>query len=205
MKWSSVLFSELRNKLGNQIIGTSWKGRGVFRAYKKPANPKSCSQLAHRMHNTKVLELYQANVKGDADKEAAWNTDALPRSISGYNLFMMLGRSSRISCDGDVGMPGPVTGKYTITKDLSTAAIYAERLDTNAFIVVVDPGDCTPGEDQIWSFDPPAAANYEIYIADTRSKTIPPVDADREALVNMWDLDEVTDCEVDPCTCTVSA
>lgn len=209
MKWTSVLFSELRNKLGNQIVGTSWKGRGVFRGYKKPANPQTCSQTANRDHQDKVLKLYQSNVKGDADKEAMWNEDALPRAISGYNLFMMLGRSSRVDIQETHDGTGVLVGHYTVKKDISTAGLYAHSVPTGNFYEAVAVGSMVAGDDVEFVFDhhalPDNTDDFEFFIVDGRSKTIPPVTGDVEALVNNWSLDEETNCEAVPAYCTYVA
>ena len=197
MKVKSVLFSEMRNKLGDQIIGTGWKGRMVFRAYKKPANPKSCSQTANRDHQDLVLKLYQSNAKGDADMEAEWDVDALPRRISGYNLFMKLGRSSRIDSDDMIAEGDPIAGHYTVKSDISTAGLYRENLDDNVFTEIVAVGDMVAGDDVVFAdtMPNPCVLGVVFYIVDGRSKTIPPVNADRASLVNSWSLDEVTNCE----------
>lgn len=205
-KTKSVLFSEMRNKLGNQVVGTGWKGRMVLRAHVTPANPKTCSQRANRDMQDKVLKLYQANVGNDATRKAQWDEDALPRSISGYNLFMMLGRSSRISCDttGTTGVNIDVT--YTVTKDISTSGIYVLYYDPGTeFDEVVAIGSMLPGDDNVITYNPSVVSEHIFYIVDDRSKTIPPVLADQGALVNSWSMDETVDCEADLATCEVSA
>jgi hypothetical protein len=192
IKVKSVLFSEMRNKLGNQIIGTGWKGRMVFRAYKVPANPQTNPQKAHRDHQDLVLKLYQSNVGGDSTKEAMWNTDALPRAISGYNLFVKLGRSSKVDCDATQTTPADIDGHYTVTKDISSAGLYMENTGTNAFTEIVAVGDMAAGDDIPFAVPDPGAGTYRFYIVDGRSKTIPPVHADRSALVNSWEPNTTT-------------
>jgi hypothetical protein len=195
----------MRNKLGDQVVGTGWKGRMVLRAYKKPANPQTCSQTANRDHQDKVLKLYQTNIKDDAELEAMWNEDALPRRISGFNLFMMLGRSSRIDFQEACVQDAEGTGHYTVKTDLASAGIYAEYFDPGAvFDEVIAVGEMDPGEDVEFNYTPTHLGYFNFYIVDGRSKTIPPVDADRSALVNMWSLDEETDCKAVPATCTVT-
>lgn len=176
-------------------MGTKWKGRGVFRAYKTPANPKSCPQRANRDHQKKVLELYQSNVGGDATKEGYWNTDALPRSISGYNLFMMLGRSSRIDCDATHDGT-QMAGHYTVTKDISTAGLYVEELGGNTFDVVIAVGEMVAGDDVVFNYTSGGTDDLLFYIVDGRSKNIPPTNTNRDAIVNNWSLDEVSTCAV---------
>ena len=40
-KWISPLFADIRNKLGDSVIFSNWKGRPYFRKYAKPSNPKT--------------------------------------------------------------------------------------------------------------------------------------------------------------------
>jgi len=201
MKWKSVLFSDLRKKLGNQIVGTSWKGRGVFRKYVVPANPRTCAQQANRDHHAKVVALYQSYVGGEDQKKARWDTDALPRSISGFNLFQKLAMSSRILCDEVSNTGSPINGTYTVKVDISTAGLYAYRVGTMEFHEVIAIGEMEAGPDIPWEWDgpePDAADTYWFYIVDGRSKTIPPTDAQREACHNHWDIDPTVECEAFP-------
>jgi len=192
MKWKSVLFSELLNKLGDQIVGTKWKGRGVFRAYKKPANPNTLAQQAGRQHHTQVLQLYQENVGGDETKQAMWNDDALPRRIAGVNLFMKLGRSNVLAVPGSEAYPTPITVTYTIKTDLSTAGIFVLKPDETTFAQVVQVGLCEAGEDQTADYSPAENGLHYFYLVDGRSKTIPPTDADRSSLYNHWKPNLIT-------------
>lgn len=204
MKVKSVLFSEMRNKLGDQIVGTGWKGRMVFRAYKVPANPQTNPQKAHRAVQKAVLQLYQANVGGDATKEGYWNTDALPRAISGYNLFMKLGRSNKLDCLATQSAPTKITGHYTVQTDLADAYIVEENLATNAFTIVAAPGTLSAGDDVAIDLqDPSVAGSYAYYIGDQRSKNYPPTNVNRDGLVTMWEPDE-TNGVADPAICVVS-
>jgi len=200
MKWTSVLFSDLRKKLGNQIVGTSWKGRGVFRKYVIPANPRTCAQTANRDHHKKIVAFYQANVGGDNAKKAMWDTDALPRSISGFNLFQKLGMSSRVSCDEVSNSPDPIMGLYTVKTDISSAGLYMYNESAPAWEEVVAVGEMSDVPDTPFEIipDPDLVGPYYFYIVDARSKTIPPTSEDSEALVNNWSLDSVTNCEAVP-------
>jgi hypothetical protein len=91
-KWKSPLFSDIRNKLGENVVFSMWKGRPYMRSYVVPANPDSLKQRANRHHMANIVAMYQANVKGDASIAAAWDVEALPRLISGYNQFTQYGR-----------------------------------------------------------------------------------------------------------------
>lgn len=47
-KWKSPLFSDIRNKLGENVVFSMWKGRPYMRSYVTPANPNSLKQAANR-------------------------------------------------------------------------------------------------------------------------------------------------------------
>ncbi len=85
-KWKSALFSDIRNKLGNQVTFSSWKGRGYMRAYVIPSNPKTLGQTAHRAAMAKSVALGQGIFATEANK-TEWNRVALSALISGFNLF----------------------------------------------------------------------------------------------------------------------
>lgn len=90
--WKSPLFSDIRNKLGENVVFSMWKGRPYMRSYVKPANPNSLKQRANRDHMAKIVAMFQANVKGDADAAAAWDAEGLAALVSGYNRFVQYGR-----------------------------------------------------------------------------------------------------------------
>ncbi|MDP2105881.1 MAG: hypothetical protein Q8J76_07790, partial [Desulfobulbaceae bacterium] len=89
MKWKSPFLSDLRNKLGESIVGSMWKGRPYFRSYVVPSNPKTNGQKAHRDVMTKAVANWQVIVTGvqGALNETEWNRVALPDAISGFNKF----------------------------------------------------------------------------------------------------------------------
>jgi len=152
MKWSSVLFSDLRNKLGNQIIGTNWKGRGVFRAYKKPSNPNSLAQQANRDHNKKAVSAYQNFVGTDAERQAEWNAAALSRLISGFNLFLKYARKTILACDATYtgGVDCDLT--YTAPVDLADMAIFTYAYYSGAWHFEYREM-CVEGDDQVYSLN----------------------------------------------------
>lgn len=94
MKWNSSFLSGLRGQMGKQIVGAAWKGRNYFRGYVVPSNPKTDEQTHNRNMMAYIVAWFQANVKGDAPTKAAWNKEALPGLISGFNLFTKYGRST---------------------------------------------------------------------------------------------------------------
>ncbi len=194
----------MRNKLGNQIIGTGWKGRMVFRAYKVPANPNTLAQQANRDHSKVLLQHYQSKIGSDEGKAAMWNTDALPRAISGYNLMMKLGRKSSITCDttGTTGVE--MAGGYTVSTDISTQGIYVHRITSQDFEEVEVIGALTAGGPNAFAYTPTSAEEHVFWLVDARSKTIPPVEADQSSLHNAWNVDTGLGQAV-LATCNVSA
>lgn len=86
--WKSPLFSDIRNKLGENVVFSMWKGRPYMRSYVRPSNPNTLKQQANRLHMGDVVAGWQANIKPTADTVALWNAAALSQLISGYNRFV---------------------------------------------------------------------------------------------------------------------
>ena len=165
MKWKSVLFSELSNKLGDQIVGARWKGRGYFRSYVIPANPKSLKQRAHRDTLDKILKHIQSEILDDVDFKAAWNLVALPLAISGYNLCMKYGRLSKIACPPTGTADSPVTITYTCGIPLAKAGLF--KVTDSTVTEVAAAGTLEAGEDKTKNTTNLAAGTYFFYLADT--------------------------------------
>lgn len=87
-KWKSPIFSDIRNKLGDNVVFSMWKGRQYMRSYVKPANPNSVAQQANRQHMQLLVARYQTYIKTDGALVTLWNAAALPQLISGYNRFI---------------------------------------------------------------------------------------------------------------------
>lgn len=123
MKWTSALFSDLRNKIGNQAVASSWKGRRYFRQYVIPANPNTKPQQAHRLTLTNVLKRSQSFFATPANK-TLWAAIATPLMISATNAFCKFGLGSYLTAATGVGSKAiKVTGKCTIP--LNKAHFYA--------------------------------------------------------------------------------
>jgi len=164
MKWKSVLFSELLNKLGDQIVGSKWKGRGYFRSYVIPANPKTNKQEAHRAVMQELVKRCQQVVLDDADVKAAWDNEALPLLISGYNLFVKYGRLSKISVPATGSAGSDITITYTCGIPISKAGII--RYDGSTWEIVADKGTLESGTDKTITDPSMSAGTYYYYIAD---------------------------------------
>lgn len=164
MKWKSVLFSALDNKLGDQIVGARWKGRGYFRSYVIPANPKTDKQQAHRDCITELVGQCQAEVLSDPDIKSAWNTEALPLAISGYNLFVKYGRTSKISCPATGTADETQTLTYTCGVPLASAGIF--QVKSGVCTEVAAKGTLESGADKTVETGSLSAGTYTFFIAD---------------------------------------
>lgn len=87
MKWKSPFLSDLRNKLGESVVGSMWKGRPYFRSYVIPSNPKTLNQQSHRDIMLKAVADWQ-NFAVPSSEITEWNRVALPDLISGFNKFV---------------------------------------------------------------------------------------------------------------------
>jgi hypothetical protein len=173
--WKSPIFSDIRNKLGDNVVFSMWKGRPYMRSYVKPANPNSLAQQANRLHMAAIVALYQANVKGVAINAAAWDKEALPKLISGYNLFTMYGRQGSQITAGGLKEPGIVITSLaaaSLDVEIVASAIPADRLALMTVAANGTPieistkrglGHYVPGS---WS-TAPVATNL-LYVVDTQ-------------------------------------
>jgi hypothetical protein len=96
-KWKSPIFSDIRNKLGENVVFSMWKGRQYMRSYTKPSNPKTLAQTANRLHMKAVVSWWQQYVVLTPSAVTAWNAAALSDLISGFNLFVKTIRGVVIS------------------------------------------------------------------------------------------------------------
>lgn len=95
--WKSALFSDIRNKLGKQVVFSMWKGRAYMRSYVVPSNPKTNAQTANRLHMAQLVEFWQSKVVPTPEHVTTWNAAALSDLISGYNRFVKGARGFVIS------------------------------------------------------------------------------------------------------------
>ena len=162
-KWSSPIFSDIRNALGKSVVFSNWKGRGYFRSWVKPANPRTNKQQANRDQNAKLVARWQ-EISSDADVKAAYNARALDYLLSGYNLFVKFGRKSKISCPATGTAGSAITITYTVGFLVGEAGIYVEKPDGSI-------EDITPAEglsstpDSTIEYTPPSAGTYRFWIA----------------------------------------
>lgn len=198
-KWKSPLFSDIRNKLGENVVFSMWKGRPYMRSYVKPSNPQSNAQTANRLHMAAIVGLYQTNIKGTDANVAAWNVEALSKSISGYNLFTQFGRAGSQVEVGGLKQPGIIVTSLahaTLDIEMVASAIPADRLALMSVSAAGVPieistkrglGHYVPGS---WS-TPPVATDV-IYVVDTQVLVGSDVETDAKLYkaVNKWVPDE---------------
>ena len=199
--WKSPIFSDIRNKLGDNVVFSMWKGRPYMRSYVKPANPNSLAQQANRLQMAAIVALYQANVKGTEINAAAWDAEALPSLVSGYNLFTKYGRQGSQVTVGGLKQPGIVITSLaagTLDIEIVASAIPADRLAlmtvTSAGVPIEIStkrglGHYVPGS---WSTAP--VSTDLIYVVDT--KVLAGADIETTAkmykAVNHWVPNETT-------------
>lgn len=191
-KWKSPLFSDIRNKLGENVVFSMWKGRPYMRSYVTPANPNTLKQQANRDQMRKIVALYQDMVKSEAAYEAAWNVEALPRLISGYNQFTQYGRKITF---GTVNLSAAA-----LSVEITKSGIPADRLavmlfDTSESVYILPTTKRGLGIYTAADFagDPPAA-NDLLYIADTKVLAEEDLESDAKPYkaVNNWMINITT-------------
>lgn len=189
-KWKSPLFSDIRNKLGENVVFSMWKGRPYMREYVVPANPNTLKQIANRLHMAAIVLLYQTNVKGTAAHVAAWNVEALPKLISGYNIFTQMGRHDALAIVDLVAA--------TLDINITNSAIPADRLAMMSVTAAGAPIEISLKRGQghyipaSWT-TPPVATN-KLYVVD--AKVLSGADVETTAkmykAVNHWYPNEAT-------------
>lgn len=191
-KWFSPIFSDIRNKLGENVVFSMWKGRPYMRSWVKPANPQSDAQTANRAHMAAIVDMYQQNVKGTAAHVTAWNAEALKDLISGYNQFTKYGRKITFGTVDltNAGLSIEVTDSG-IPNDRFAVMMYDESAGTY-FMPTTKRGLGTYVAGDYTAFTP--AAGDLVYIIDTQVLSGADVEADAKLYkaVNNWQVDEST-------------
>jgi hypothetical protein len=181
-----------------------------MRSYVKPSNPNSLAQQANRLQMAAIVALYQANVKGTAINEAAWNTEALPSLVSGYNLFTKYGRRGAQTKTGGLKDPGITIGSLAhgaLSITLNASAIPADRVSlmtvSAAGVPIVISTKRGLGEYQETDFAIAPAATDLIYVVDTKVLAGADVEATAKMYkaVNHWVPNETTGA-ITPMVCT---
>lgn len=108
--WKSPIFSDIRNKLGENVVFSMWKGRPYMRSYVKPSNPDTVAQQANRADMTSLVSNWQSTKAITPATVTAWNAAALSDLISGYNRFIKGMRGFVLD-----GAPTLAHGSFSIT------------------------------------------------------------------------------------------
>jgi hypothetical protein len=199
--WKSPIFSDIRNKLGDNVVFSMWKGRPYMRSYVKPANPNSLAQQANRLQMAEIVALYQANVKGTAINAAAWDAEALSSLISGYNLFTKYGRTGSQVEVGGLKQPGIVVTSLahgSLDIEIVASAIPSDRLSlmtvTAAGVPIVISTKRGLGHYLHTDFATTPAATDLIYVVDTQVLAGADIETTAKLYkaVNHWVPDETT-------------
>lgn len=194
-KWFSPIFSDIRNKLGENVVFSQWKGRPYMRSWVKPANPQTDAQTANRAHMAAIVDMYQQNVKATPAHVTAWNAEALKDLISGYNQFTKYGRKITFGAVDltAAGLSIELTGS-SIPNDRLSMMVWDHTLD--AYYLPDSPA--RRGLDTYLAADwAPAytiVADDLLYIVDTKVLSGADVETDAKLYkaVNHWQVDEAT-------------
>lgn len=133
--WKSPIFSDIRNKLGENVVFSMWKGRPYMRSYVKPSNPDTLAQQANRLHMANLVADWQTYIKTTPASVTAWNSAALSQLISGYNRFVK-------------GMRGVVLSSVTLAHATFTMTIDSNKLpvdDLRVYTLVSGGGSVKKG------------------------------------------------------------
>jgi len=162
-KWKSPLFTDIRNAIGDSVVFSVWKGRGYFRSYVIPANPRTNKQKAHRDVLRQLVKRWQAIIDTEA-KKSAWNKEALPFLISGFNLFIKYGRKSKIEVPSTGSAGSAITITYTLGLPASKARIYV--FDGSTWTDITPSEGLSEDPNSTLQWTPEAAGTYYFFIAD---------------------------------------
>ena len=163
-KWSSPLFTDIRNALGESVVFAAWKGRSYFRSWVKPANPRTAKQQANRDVLTNLVKRWQ-ELQGDPEVVAAWNKEALPYTITGFNLFIKQGMASNVSCPASGSAGTPFTVTYDLGIPADKAKLYAIKSD-GTIVDVTPSGGLESGKNKQVSVTLTSAGTYYMFLAN---------------------------------------
>ena len=188
-KWSSPLFTDIRNALGESVVFSIWKGRSYFRSWVKPANPRTAKQQANRDVLNQLVKRWQ-ELQSDIDAVAAWNKEALPYTVSGFNLFTKFGMQSNVSCPATGSVNVPFTVTYDLGIPANKARLYAIRTD-GTIVNVTPPGGLAAGKGKTVNVTLTASGTYDIFLAN--ADVLKPGDTSPKAYqaITCWSRDNI--------------
>jgi len=121
-KWKSPFLSEIKNKLGDSVVFSSWKGRQYMRSYVEPANPNTSDQQAFRESMSEAVNRWQGELVGTPAEEA-YDQYATPQQISGFNLFVRYFQGSDIEITNTPTSGGDIEVDYETNLPLDKAEV----------------------------------------------------------------------------------
>lgn len=191
-KWKSVIFSDIRNKLGESIIFSSWKGRGYMRKYTVPANPQTNPQTAFRALWTAGVDRWHGICSADANTEAMWNAHALSELISGFNKYMKEFMGSTIHCANSAAAGVPFNCTYTLGFPAATARILMVDTVSGIYSVLSDVGTLENGNDKLISLTIMDAGSYYLVLSDKAvAETDDTADPEEKTYLGYFDVNTV--------------
>lgn len=166
-KWTSPILTDVRNQIGKSVVFSSWKGRGYFRSYVVPVNPKTLKQQANRAVHALLVKRWQEIATSESIK-AVWNNiGAQEGNITGYNVFTKYGRKSKISCEASATLNSTITITYTLGLPAAFAFIAAIKPD-GTIEIIAQPGTLKAGENQTVTYKVTSAGTYKFFLGDSR-------------------------------------
>lgn len=161
-KWTSPLFTDIRNKLGNSVVFSMWKGRPYFRAYVVPANPKTNKQTAYRLLIAYLVARWKEIIDTD-EKKAPWTAIALDFLISGFNVFVKFGQKTEIAASTGTGSK-EIDIVYTAGFGAADAKVYGLEGANWEDVTPVDGLEAGADKEATLTMGK-AETEYDIYIA----------------------------------------
>ena len=173
-KWKSPLLNDIRGKVGDSTVFSSWKGRNYFRSLVDPANPNTTNQQAFRESMSAINEDWDV-VSGDSDANDAYRAEASPFQISGFNLFTRWYQGSEFTTasvtSGTLNAVGstnaPVDRTYVVVNDPYTPGSpeLEQAISAADFDVDIDVSSLSTGTYQVFlATDPEEDDSFTGYL-----------------------------------------
>jgi len=164
-KWKSPILNDIRGKVGDSTVFSSWKGRRYFRSLVDPANPNTTDQQAYRESMTAINEDWEL-VSQDNAADEAYRAEAAPQQISGFNLFTKWYQGSVFSeatvSSGTVTAKGetiaPLDRTYVVVNSPYTSGQpeAEQAIQSSNFDITVDVSSLDAGTYQVYLATDPA-------------------------------------------------
>lgn len=169
-KWKSPIFSDIRNKLGNNVVFSMWKGRPYMRRYVQPANPQSDAQQRRRNWLQTCVASWHNLIAVKSDVPTIWDAVALSDGISGFNKFIKEALKSSIEAPSNWSTGSNETVTYTVGFPVQYAEIWAVGPTPGSSEKLADPVDLEEGTDKTKDLSISGPGDYLLYICDNRAE-----------------------------------